>query len=170
MSDIHPALRESRRVSFVNHQSSIVNCIRVFNRQSSIYNRHFMRRLLLLLTVLCAPLSAQLQPADLYHLRSVSDVALSPDGDHVAYVVENNDGPGRPYEQIWLMDLRSGKNLQLSAGADTSGNPVWSPSGEWLAYGSDSGDKSGLFIVHANGAGARFLAPVESTNSPEPHV
>ncbi|MGE5726026.1 MAG: S9 family peptidase, partial [Acidobacteriota bacterium] len=129
-----------------------------------------MRRLLLLLTVLCAPLSAQLQPADLYHLRSVSDVALSPDGDHVAYVVENNDGPGRPYEQIWLMDLRSGKNLQLSAGADTSGNPVWSPSGEWLAYGSDSGDKSGLFIVHANGAGARFLAPVESTNSPEPHV
>ena len=129
-----------------------------------------MRRLLLLLTVLCAPLSAQLQPADLYHLRSVSDVALSPDGNHVAYVVENNDGPGRPYEQIWLMDLRSGKSLQLSAGADTSGNPEWSPNGEWLAYGGDSGEKSGLFIVHANGSAARFLAPVESTNSPEPHV
>ena len=129
-----------------------------------------MRRLLLLLTVLCAPLSAQLQPADLYHLRSVSDVALSPDGNHVAYVVENNDGPGRPYEQIWLMDLRSGKSLQLSAGADTSGNPEWSPNGEWLAYGGDSGDKSGLFIVHPNGSAVRFLAPVESTNSPEPHV
>ncbi|HLY16652.1 MAG TPA: hypothetical protein VKR61_05485, partial [Bryobacteraceae bacterium] len=129
-----------------------------------------MRPLLLICAVLSAPLFAQLQPADLYHLRSLSDVALSPDGNHVAYVVENNDGPGRPYEQIWLMDLRSGKNLQLSAGADTSGNPEWSPNGEWLAYGGDSGDKSGLFIVHPNGAGVRFLAPVESTNSPEPHV
>ncbi len=131
-----------------------------------------MRRLLLLLTcaVVCAPLSAQLQPADLYHLRSVGDIALSPDGNHVAYVVENNDGPGRPYEQIWIMDLRSGKSLQLSRGPDTSGNPEWSPNGDWLAYGSDSGDKSGLFIVHPDGSGRRFLAPVETTNSPEPHV
>ncbi|HKW66008.1 MAG TPA: hypothetical protein VJP04_01885, partial [Terriglobales bacterium] len=131
-----------------------------------------MRYALLLLTcaVLCFAAHAQLQPADLYHLRSVSDVAISPDANHIAYAVQSNDGPGRPYGQIWILDLRSGKSLQLSAGADTSGSPVWSPSGEWLAYEGDSGGKSGLFIAHADGSGVRFLAPTESTNSPEPHM
>jgi len=131
-----------------------------------------MRYALLLLTcaVLCLVAQAQLQPADLYHLRSVSDVAISPDGSHIAYVVQSNDGPGRPYDQIWILDVRSGKSVPLSAGADTSGSPVWSPSGEWLAYDGDSGGKSGVFIAHGNGSGVRFLAPTESTNSPEPHA
>ena len=131
-----------------------------------------MRYLLVLLacSVACTLAHAQLQPADLYHLRAVSDVALSPDGSHAAYVVENNDGPGRPYGQIWIMDVRGGKSLQLSVGADTSSNPEWSPNGEWLAYDGDSNNQSGLFIVHANGSGGRFLAPVETTNSPEPHA
>ena len=131
-----------------------------------------MRYLLLFLacSVACMLAHAQLQPADLYHLRAVSDVALSPDGSHAAYVVENNDGPGRPYGQIWIMDVRGGKSLQLSAGADTSSNPEWSPNGEWLAYEGDSNNQSGLFIVRANGSGGRFLAPMENTNSPEPHA
>ena len=132
-----------------------------------------MRRLLFLLAgaFVCAPpLCAQLQPADLYHLRYVADVAVAPDASHLAYAVENNDGPGRPYSQLWIMDLRSGKSLQLSTGADTAGNPEWSPNGEWLAYTGDSGGRSGLFIARANGAGVRFVAPVESTNSPEPHL
>ncbi|HEY6939762.1 MAG TPA: hypothetical protein VI424_21555, partial [Terriglobales bacterium] len=129
-----------------------------------------MRYALLLLTsaVLCLPANAQLQAADLYHMRSVTDVALSVDGNHIAYVVQSNDGPGRPYDQIWIMELRSGKSVQVTAGADTSGTPVWSPNGEWLAYDGDSGGKSGLFIAHADGSGVRFLAPTESTNSPEP--
>src|SRR5690242_16384523 len=143
-----------------------------FNRHSSLYNRQSMRYALLLLTcaVLCLAAHAQLQPADLYHLRSVSDVAIAPDANHIAYAVQSNDGPGRPYGQIWILDLRSGKSLQLSAGADTSGSPVWSPSGEWLAYEGDSGGKSGLLIAHADGSGVRFLAPTEPTNSPEPHM
>jgi len=128
--------------------------------------RHFP----LWLVLLAVPVCAQLQPADLYHLRSVTDAAFSPDGNNIAYVVQSNDGPGRPYEQIWVLDLRSGKSLQLSAGADTSANPEWSPNGEWLAYNGDSSGKSGLFIARADGSGIRFLAPVESTNSPEPHI
>jgi dipeptidyl aminopeptidase/acylaminoacyl peptidase len=149
----------------------------VFNPQPSIYNRQSispqeksLRHFTLLLVILALPVSAQLQPSDLYHLRSVTDAAFSPDSNHIAYVVQNNDGPGRPYDQIWIMDLRSGKSLQLTAGADTSSNPEWSPSGEWLAYNGNSAGKSGLFIAHPDGSGIRFLAPVENSNSPEPHV
>src|SRR5438477_5930049 len=114
-----------------------------------------MRRLwvFLVCATACLPLNAQLQPADLYQLRSVTDAAFSPDGNHIAYVVQSNDGPGRPYEQIWVLELRSGKSLQLSAGEDTSANSEWSPNGEWLAYEGNSGGKSGLFIAHADGSG-----------------
>ena len=45
--------------------------------------------------------SKLLQPSDVYHLRSIGDVQLSPDGAHIAYTVVQNDRPGRPYSQIW---------------------------------------------------------------------
>ena len=37
-----------------------------------------------------------LAPKDLFALRSVADVQISPDGTRVAYSVVHNDGPGRP--------------------------------------------------------------------------
>ena len=47
---------------------------------------------------------ARLQSSDLLKLRSVNAVHLSPDGTRAAYVVENNDGGGRPYGQLWIDD------------------------------------------------------------------
>ena len=47
----------------------------------------------------------RLQSADLLKLRSVTAVQLSPDGTRAAYVVENNDGPGRPYGQVWVTTI-----------------------------------------------------------------
>src|SRR5262249_29211478 len=46
-----------------------------------------------------------LQSSDLYKLRSVGDVQFSPDGSHIAYVVENNGQIGRPYSQLWIMNI-----------------------------------------------------------------
>ena len=42
-----------------------------------------------------AQVQARLQSSDLLKLRSVTAVELSPDGARAAYVVDNNDGPGR---------------------------------------------------------------------------
>ena len=50
----------------------------------------------------------RLQSSDLLKLRSVFAVQVSPDGTRVAYTVENNDGPGRPYGQIWVMTIADG--------------------------------------------------------------
>ena len=38
----------------------------------------------------------RLQVTDVYHLRSIGDVQLSPNGSSVAYAVVNSDKPGRP--------------------------------------------------------------------------
>ena len=48
-----------------------------------------------------------LQPTDLYHLRSIGDVRVSPDASRIAYAVVNNTRSGRPYTQVWIMDVGS---------------------------------------------------------------
>ena len=117
-----------------------------------------------------APAVAQgrLTSQDLLKLRSVSSVQLSPDGTRVAYTVDNNDGPGRPYPQVWVMTLADGRSVRFGADGEPSGNPVWSPDGEWVAYQGRVGDKAGLSIARPDGSGARVLADMSGTNSPLP--
>jgi dipeptidyl aminopeptidase/acylaminoacyl peptidase len=115
-----------------------------------------------------APAQDRLQSADLYKLRSVSGVEVSPDATRVAYTVENNDGTGRPYGQLWVMTLSDGKAIRFGGEKEPSGNPTWSPDGQWIAYRGRVGDKAGLLIAHPDGSGARFLAEMSGTNSPLP--
>src|ERR1700678_31512 len=62
---------------------------------------------------------------ELSHLRSVESVALSPDGRFVAYTITMRDQPGRPYSQLWVMDLNTQKSLRLG-GDQPAGDPLWS--------------------------------------------
>ena len=110
----------------------------------------------------------RLQSSDLLKLRSVSAVEVSPDATRVAYTVENNDGNGRPYGQLWVMTLADGKTTRFGGEKEPSGNPTWSPDSQWIAYRGRVGDKAGLVIAHPDGSGARFLAEMSGTNSPLP--
>jgi dipeptidyl aminopeptidase/acylaminoacyl peptidase len=129
-------------------------------------------RLLLALAALgisvSAAAQARLQSSDLLKLRSVSGVQVSPDGTRLAYVVESNDGPGRPSGQLWVVTVADGKTVRLTGDRESSSNPVWSPDGQWIAYRGRVGEKSGLAIAHPDGTGARFLADMSGTNSPLP--
>jgi dipeptidyl aminopeptidase/acylaminoacyl peptidase len=66
------------------------------------------------------------------------------------------------------MDVRTGATVRFSDGQQASGDPVWSPDGQWLAYSGSLNGKSGLMIAHPDASGARFLAEMHGTNSPEP--
>jgi dipeptidyl aminopeptidase/acylaminoacyl peptidase len=109
-----------------------------------------------------------LRSSDLLGLRSVTDVQFSPDGSRLAYSVENNDGPGRPYSQIWIVSLGDGKALRIGAEREASSGPVWSPDGGWIAFRGHEGDKSGLMVTRPDGSGRRFLSVMQGTNSPLP--
>ena len=106
--------------------------------------------------------------SDLYRFRAVGQVALSPDNHRVAYTVTMYDRPGRPYSQTWIMDLSTAAAIRLGGEKEASSNPRWSPDGKWLSYTAGEGDKSGLWVAHADGSGATFLAPISGTNSPLP--
>jgi dipeptidyl aminopeptidase/acylaminoacyl peptidase len=118
--------------------------------------------------VLGTPAHAQgLNSGDLVRLRSIGSVALSPDGRSVAYTITMRDRPGRPYDQLWVMDLGTEKSVPLG-GDKPSGGPVWSGDSKWIAFQGAAGDKHGLLIAHPDGTGTTFLAPLAGTNSPLP--
>ena len=108
------------------------------------------------------------QSNDLLKLRSVGEVKFSPDGSRLVYTVINNDGPARPYSQLWVLPISGGKAITLGGEKDGSSNAEWSPDGQLLAYDGKLGDKSGLIVARPDGSNARFLAPLRGTNNPLP--
>jgi dipeptidyl aminopeptidase/acylaminoacyl peptidase len=126
--------------------------------------------LVVVATIALSATSAKGQPtglrsADLVRMRSVGEVALSPDATRVAYTIESRDRPGRPHSQIWVMDISSGKTWRLAGEKDLTSDAVWSPNGEWIAYVGTDKDHGELRIAHADGSAARALAPVTGTNN-----
>jgi dipeptidyl aminopeptidase/acylaminoacyl peptidase len=118
--------------------------------------------------VVSAPACAQvLTSGDLSRLRSIGSVALSPDDRYIAYTITMRDRPGRPYGQLWVMDLSTEKTIRLG-GDQSSGSPLWSGDSKWIAFQGVDGDKHGLFIARPNGGDTTFLAAIGGTNSPLP--
>ena len=105
---------------------------------------------------------------DLSKMRSVGGVALSPDGRHLAYSVVMRDEPGRPYGQLWMMDLTTQKTIRFGGDKDRGGGAVWSPDGKWIVFFGRLGDKRGLMMAKPDGSDATLLASTEGTNSPLP--
>ena len=121
--------------------------------------------------LMAAPAAAQprgLEARDLPALRSVGDVQFSPDGTRLAYTVARNDGPGRPYSQLWVMTLADRRSARFGGEREASSGPEWSPDGKWIAYQGKLEGRSGLTVARPDGTGARFLADLEWTNSPLP--
>jgi dipeptidyl aminopeptidase/acylaminoacyl peptidase len=109
-----------------------------------------------------------LQAADIYRLRSVSDVQLSPDARSIVYSVNNNDRPGKPYSQVWQMDVSTGKSRRLVGDKESASEPHFSPDGQLLAYFGENAAGEGLIVANADGSSPRVIAPVQGTNHPLP--
>ena len=109
-----------------------------------------------------------LQASDIYRLRSVGDVQLSPDGRTIVYAVTNNDVPGKPYSQVWQMNVATGESRRLVGDKERASEPHFSPDGKRLAYFGEIAAGSGLVVANADGSSPRVVAPVEGTNHPLP--
>jgi dipeptidyl aminopeptidase/acylaminoacyl peptidase len=105
---------------------------------------------------------------DLYQLKSVGDVQISPDARRIAYSVQNNDRPGRPYSQIWILDVATRQSVRLGSDRAAASGPRWSHDGQHIAYFGRDGGRAGVVVSRPDGSGPVLLAPVEDTNHPLP--
>ncbi len=121
-----------------------------------------------LLAATAMPACAQLlTSSDLSRLRSIGSLALSPDNHYIAYTITMRDRPGRPYGELWVMNLSTEKSVRLSGDKAASG-PLWSGDSKWIAFRGAEGDKHGLLIAHPDASDTTFLAALPGTNSPLP--
>jgi dipeptidyl aminopeptidase/acylaminoacyl peptidase len=102
---------------------------------------------------------------DLFGLQSASDPQLRPDGGALAYVrIGYEQMTDRARRSIWSIDLGTGQEAPLVAGAGSHSAPRWSPDGGRLAFVSTlEGGKPQLF-VRWMGSGA--IAKVAELTAP----
>ncbi len=112
--------------------------------------------------------TAPFETADLHRLQSVGNVQISSDGRRIAYSVLKREQPGRPYSEVWVMDVATGAPSKLGRQGGFAFGARWSPDGREIAYFGVADGRSGLVVSRADGSNATFLAPVSGTNHPLP--
>jgi dipeptidyl aminopeptidase/acylaminoacyl peptidase len=98
-----------------------------------------MKRAVFLVTVLVAA-AASAQPKraftieDLYRVKALGDLSLSPDGRALLFTVTTTDLPrAKRTTRIWTMDT-DGTNARPLTQGDTDSTPRFSPDGKQIAF------------------------------------
>ena len=98
-------------------------------------------------------------PAHYYRLVGVSEVAVAPDGAHVAFTVTTIvEDDNRRHREIWLQPLGDGRAdgdaFPVTSPTEESSGPRWSPDGSLLAFTSSRGDDpNSVWFVRVRGPG-----------------
>jgi len=130
-----------------------------------------MKQRSVFLIVLCLVLSgfAQAQKRaftieDLYRIKGVSDVHLSPDGRSIVYAVTESDLPrGKRMTHLWLMDIDGGNPRQITNNAKGESTPRFSPDGKSLLFISSRDGNSSLYLMPMTGGEARRLTNISTS-------
>jgi dipeptidyl aminopeptidase/acylaminoacyl peptidase len=105
-----------------------------------------------------------MMPDDLYAIHWISDVAMHPDSDRVAFVTSRMDRELDEYRSpIWVVDVAGGAPRQFTSGERRDRSPRWSPDGRWLAFTSvrDDAKEAQLYVMAADGGEGQRLTDVE---------
>lgn len=97
----------------------------------------------------------------------IQEVALSPDGRHVAYTVREpllTDEKSEFISQIYLAPTDGGAPAQLTFGEHGNSSPRWSPDGQYLAFLSKRSGKANVYALRAAGGEAWPLTRYEKTD------
>ena len=95
---------------------------------------------------------------DLYRVKNVGDLALSPDGRMLAFTVTTSDLPhAKRTSNIWVMDV-DGKNAHALTQGSGDSTPRFSPDGKQLAFLRDSN----LYLLPLAGGEAKQLTAVST--------
>ncbi len=109
-----------------------------------------------------------LSPGDIFRLREVSSVAISPDGSQIAYTLRvsripghGEDGPS--YSELYVTDLE-GDSRRFVTGKVNVSRIEWTPGGRGIAFVAKLGDDehASLYFIPIDGGQARRIVSYES--------
>jgi len=68
-------------------------------------------------------------------LRLISSPRISPDGRYIAYTQRETNWKENAFvAQLWLVDVSTGKSVQLTRGKKSADAATWSADGKWIAF------------------------------------
>ena len=120
-----------------------------------------------LIIVLAATATAQTWEPELQlKFKAAGAPRVSPDGKRVVYTVNEAVMTADKSEfvtQIWMANIATKQNMQLTFGEKSSTNPKWSPDGNWIAFTSNRKDnRNNLYVLSLNGGEAEPLTDGKS--------
>ena len=91
-------------------------------------------------------------------LRGKRVPAFSPDGKRIVYA----SYLGQAWHQLWVMPAQGGDPFPLSYGDFDNINPRWSPDGQKIAFISNRGGNTSLWMQQVPGGAQRRVASQQS--------
>ncbi len=100
---------------------------------------------------------------DLYRIRGIDELHLSPDGRTVLFTLTTPDFPkAKRSKHLWIMDV-DGKNAhQITYSEKSESSPSFSPDGKWIAFVSARDGDDNLYLMPTSGGEARRLTNVST--------
>ena len=100
---------------------------------------------------------------DTWAFKTITDIQLSPDGRHIAYVLETQDQAlNEKHSAIWIVDIVEGVSRRFTSGAKRDTTPRWSADGRFLAFLSNrEGEKSQVWVMPVDGGEARKITKMK---------
>ncbi len=97
-------------------------------------------------------------PEDLWAMKRIGDMRVSPDGNWIAfelseYDMEQNSGK----TDIWLLSTQGGEPRQLTTKAHSSTAPRWKPDGSGIAFLSSRNGSEQIYFLSLKGGEAQQL-------------
>jgi TolB protein len=87
------------------------------------------------------------------------EAAFSPDGGRLAFACRNEGD-----FQICVMDLASGRTVQISSGPGAHEGPTWSPDGSKIAWEVQRGDSTQIAVGSADASGTARIVTSSGNN------
>lgn len=127
--------------------------------------------LLLLVSSLQAasqPAKRKLRPEDVYRIKNINDISISPDGAWIVYPLTSIDSAkDKRNTDLWMVNWEGTQQLQLTYTPDSESEGKFSPDGKYISFTSSRQGAKGsqVWLLDRRGGEARKLTDVRGNLS-----